>query len=266
MKTFFTILRRLLIIVCLCVMCYSGWNLWQIYQSYQEGKELYAQLSDMAVTVTEEESFPEPTQEQDPTSEETDTAEKTEIGISVDFAALKEINPDIAAWIYGPDTDISYPVVHGNDNTYYLNHLLDGSTNKNGTIFVDAQNEKGFVDQNTILYGHHMKNGTMFATLEKYREQDYYVQHPVFYLLTPEQNYQLEIFSACVVQADDEVYQKQFNSEEEYAQWLQRQVERSDVTSAVTVSDTDQIITLSTCAYDFENARYVVLARLISLG
>lgn len=269
MKQLLSVLRYLLIALCLCGICYSGWQLWQIYHTYQEGKALYAELSSRVVTETEP-STSSDVRDTPPSFEEsadqTGESSEVDIGISVDFTALKEINPDIVGWIYGPDTGISYPVVQGSDNEYYLHHLLDGTYNKNGTIFVDVQNSPGFADQNTILYGHHMKNGTMFAALEQYREQEYYEQHPVFYLLTPEGNYQLDIFSACVISANDEVYQTQFDEEDSFRLWINRQAARSDVISTVSVGEADRVITLSTCAYDFEDARYVVLARLTSLN
>lgn len=270
MKRFLAVLRYLLIALCLCGICYSGWQLWQIYHTYQEGKELYAELTSKVVTETDVSTPSEAQKDQtlpfDEGAEQDEEPGVADIGISVDFSALEEINPDIVGWIYGPDTGISYPVVQGSDNEYYLHHLLDGSYNKNGTVFVDAQNSPGFADQNTILYGHHMKNGTMFAALEQYREQEYYQQHPVFYLLTPEGNYQLDIFSACVISANDEVYQTQFAEDEDFRLWVSRQTARSDVKNTVSVGAEDRVVTLSTCAYDFEDARYVVLARLTSLS
>lgn len=266
-------LRSLLWGICLvCLLgliCYSGWNLWQIYQSYQEGKVLYSQLSDLAVTPMVPDASSSVSPSQTPSSrpaEAEDTGDGSELDIAVDFSLLQGVNPDVIAWIYGPDTGISYPVVQGQDNSYYLDHLLDGTYNGNGTIFLDVQCDRQFTDRNTILYGHHMKNGTMFAPLEQYREADYYALHPVFYLLTPDGNYRLELFSARVVPADDPVYQTQFASDEAFAQWLAQQRERSDLASSVQVTDNDRVVTLSTCAYDYEDARYVVLGKLVPLG
>lgn len=268
MKNFLSILRYLLLAVCLCVMCYSGWRLWQIYQTYQEGKDCYDELSSMVVTEAEQ-SDASSSQESSSDTPETGASTQTsdvEIGITVDFDLLQEVNSDVVAWIYGPDTMINYPVVQCDDNSYYLNHLIDRSTNSSGTIFVETQNSSDFTDQNTLIYGHHMKNGSMFAGLEQYRDQEYYQQHPFFYLLTPEQNYQLQIFSACVVSSDDEVYQITFDGEEKFLLWANRQAERSDISTGVSLTGTDRIITLSTCAYDFDNARYVVLAKLVPIG
>ncbi len=164
--------------------------------------------------------------------------EAVEIGITVDFDALLEINPDVIGWLYCPDTVINYPLVQGEDNDYYLHRLINGTPNNNGTLFVDEQNSAGFSDENTVIYGHHMRNGSMFGYLENYEQQSYYEAHPVVYLLTPEGN---------------------------YASWLAEQRTRSDFSAPVEVERGDRVVTLSTCAYDFQDARYVVLGKLVSL-
>lgn len=111
--------------------------------------------------------------------------------ISIDFEQLCQVNPDIIGWIYCEDTVINYPVLKGNDNDYYLHHTYDGTYSASGSIFVDAENADDFADSNTIIYGHHMKNGSMFASLSKWADQDYYEAHPVMWLLTPKQNYKI---------------------------------------------------------------------------
>lgn len=267
MKRFFAFLRAVLLILCICGVCFSGWKLWEIYHTNQEGRSFYQELAGRAVLQREPEPTPIPEGQklEQPGQLEQSEQPQIDIGISVDFDALREINPDLVGWIYCPDTAINYPVVQGEDNDYYLTHLLDGTTNRNGTIFADAKNSSGFVDQNTILYGHHMKSGAMFAALEGYREQTYYDQHPVLYLLTPEEDYQLQVFSAYVTSATDEVYTIQFDDEENFQRWLGRQETRSDMNSDVSVTGADRVITLSTCAYDFYDARYVVLAKLVPI-
>ncbi len=267
MKGFFSALRAFLLVLCIGGICVSCWKLWEIYHTYQEGQELYQNLT--ALVVAEVNPAAETTAEYStilPEPEAEGEIPQVALGISVDFDALRSINPEAVGWIYCPDTAINYPVVQGSDNDYYLRHLLDGTSNRNGTIFADANNSSGFADQNTILYGHHMKNGAMFASLEGYREQAYFDQHPVLYLLTPEGDYQLQVFSACVTSASDEVYTLQFGDAEDYRLWLNRQAARSDIESSVSVAETDRVITLSTCAYDFDDARYVVLAKLVPVN
>ncbi len=274
MRRLFPALRIGLLLFFLGLFCLSAWKLWHIYQMYQTGQTLYDEIAAQVVqTVPPEESStgktgirtagesaPAPEESAGQAGAETDSA-----GITVDFDTLLACSGDVAGWLYCPDTPINYPVVQGTDNDYYLHHLLDGTRNDNGTLFIDAANAAGWQDQNTVIYGHHMKNGAMFASLEHYDAQTYYDAHPVIYLLTPDGNYSLELFAGMTVAADDEVYTHTFSDPDEYLQWLARQQERSDFSSAAAVGEGDRIVTLSTCAYDFQNARYVVLGKLVSL-
>lgn len=180
--------------------------------------------------------------------------------IEVDFASLQQVNSDIVAWIYCPNTQINYPVVQGSDNAYYLNHLLDGSYNVNGTIFMDFRGAADFSDFNNILYGHHMKSGAMFANIIKYQDPKFYDTHPCMYLFTPEQNYRLDLFAGLVVSSNDGVYSSDISMD--YLQYL---IDRSTFTSPVDISTDDTIVTLSTCSYEFEDARYIVMAKLVPL-
>lgn len=104
---------------------------------------------------------------------------------TVQFDELLKTNGDVIAWIYGANTHINYPVVQGSDNDYYLRHLLDGTWNDNGSIFMDCANSADFSDQNSLIYGHNMTSGAMFSNLVKYKQQAYYDQHPYLYMLTP---------------------------------------------------------------------------------
>ena len=124
----------------------------------------------------------------------------------VDFKALQAENPDIVGWIYCKDTVIDYPVLKGEDNDQYLYHDYTGAYNIDGSIFVDAENRDGFVDSNTIIYGHHMNSGSMFAGLIKWADQDYYKKHKVIWLLTPEQDYKIQLFAGHHVDAHSEAY------------------------------------------------------------
>lgn len=180
--------------------------------------------------------------------------------IDVDFKSLQEVSDDIVGWLYCPDTQINYPVAQGSDNAYYLTHLLDGSYNVNGTIFMDFRGAEDFSDFNNVLYGHHMKSGAMFAILVKYWEQEFYDAHPCMYLLTPKQNYRLDLFAGLVVPSDDEVYSS--NVSMDHLQYL---ADNSTFTSSVDISTVNSIVTLSTCSYEFEGARYVVMAKMVPM-
>lgn len=191
---------------------------------------------------------------------------------TVQFDELLKTNGDVIAWIYGANTHINYPVVQGSDNDYYLRHLLDGTWNDNGSIFMDCANSADFSDQNSLIYGHNMTSGAMFSNLVKYKQQAYYDQHPYLYMLTPQQSYKLHLFAGVIVDAsgyildgngqvaysDCNVYQFQLTQE-----FLQQMVNHSTFRPTTGVPSADShIVTLSTCTYEFKNVRYVVLGVL----
>lgn len=149
----------------------------------------------------------------------------------------------------------------GTDNDYYLHRLVNGQKNAGGTLFMDCNNEKTFTDDNTIIYGHHMKNGSMFAGLEKYKEQSYYDAHPVLYLLTPEKSYRLVVFAGFVTASDSSVYTLQFPDGDRQS-WIEKALKQSDFQTDVQDAADEPVVTLFTCDYTYEDARYVVLGVL----
>lgn len=255
-KTTRRVLRRAsaacLIFIGLGVAVCFGWKAFRTQQEYEIGDTAYEQLSQL---VKEREK-----PEGNPASTET---EERETIPAVNLEAVKDVNRDIAAWLTSPDTVIDYPICQGEDNVYYLTHLADGTYNRNGCLFIDCDNTGDFTDDNTIIYGHHMANGKMFASLTKYAEQRYYEAHPVMYLTVGERPYKLELFSGYVTTADSSAYRITCGSEHDFAGWIRELIKKSDFkASAMTIHTTDRIVTLSTCAYDFQNARYVVHGRL----
>ena len=222
------------------------------FSAYKIGSYLVEKHKSEQVTKAAEE-FTTPVE----TDEEQTTKEPERI--SVDFDALRQQNGDVVAWLYGADTGLNYPVVQADDNDYYLYRLLDGSYNKNGTLFVDAACKADFSGRNTIIHGHHMRSGAMFGHLVEYKKQAFYDAHPYLYLMTPEQTYRVDLFAGVVVDYDAEIYQS--NLSQSYLSWC---MSHSRFTTDMAVpSDTGQrILTLSTCSYEYDNARFVVLGVL----
>ena len=182
-------------------------------------------------------------------------------GISVDFNSLIARYPGVVAYIYGPDTKIQYPVAYtSTTNDYYLNRDLDGVPNANGSIFIEHLNAPNFSDQNTILYGHHMKSGLMFAGLIKYKDPSYYYSHPYFYIYTPTQNYRLDLFAGFVCRHDDEVFATYLSQDQ-----LARMAAKSTFRSNIGIP-TGNVVTLCTCTYEFSNARYVIVGELVPIS
>lgn len=176
----------------------------------------------------------------------------------VDFARLRQINPDIVGWLYAEGMDLSYPVVQAGDNEKYLDTMFDGTKNKTGCPFLDAGNASDFSDRHSVIYAHNRKDGSMFGKLKLYKEQAFYEQHPRILLITPDARYVMEIFSGHVARSDSGAWRIAFSDDAELAQWRGIICERSSIHSDIVPEDGERILTLSTCSYEFENARYVV--------
>ena len=180
--------------------------------------------------------------------------------IKVDFDRLISKYPDVVGYIYGAYTGISYPIVQSSSNDYYIYHDLYGNLNNIGSIFMEYLNSSDFSDHNTLVYGHNMKSGLMFAHLTNYKNQQYYNAHPYFYIYTPTQDYKLNLYAGFVCEHDDEVYALSLTQSQ-----LAAMAERSTFKSNIGVP-TGQIMTLSTCSYEFNDARYVVVGELVPIN
>ncbi len=182
-----------------------------------------------------------------------------------DFERLKKEIPDLAGWICGPGTRINYPVVQGPDNAYYLNHLADQTPNRNGAVFMDWQNQRDCSDVLTVLYGHHIRGGRMFSSLEKYRSQSYYEEHPVLYFYTQEKAYQIRLFVGVVTDGAKETLPLGMKGEA-VESWLEAITARSDFQADFAPSPDGRFMALCTCTYDYADARYVVYGQLEEMG
>ncbi|MCH5192193.1 MAG: class B sortase [Oscillospiraceae bacterium] len=186
--------------------------------------------------------------------------------IAVDFPSLLQENGDIIGWLYCEDTPINYPVVQSDDNDDYLRRDLHGNYLVSGTLFVDYRCGAVGTGQNYIIYGHFMKNATMFGTLEKYKEQSYFDEHPVLYYLTSDKDYMIELFAGFVTNANADIYYPNFGDADSFEAVLQGLKAQSTFNSGISVTGEDHIVTLSTCSHDFDNARYVVFGKLTCLS
>jgi len=236
------------------IAVFAGYQLIREHRERQESADSYFDLEELI-------SFPEV-----PPSEDTDETDSTESGETepvpagpeVDFTELTSINGDCVAWIYIEGTAVNYPVVQGSDNSYYLKHLFNGKWNSAGCIFLDSRVSKDISDRHSIIYGHHMKDGTMFSGLTKYKNQSYYEEHPEGLLITPDCTYQIDFFAGYVASVEDPSWQIGFESDADFESWIKAARKRSWFTSPLSPAVTEKIITLSTCSYEFENARYVL--------
>lgn len=252
------IVCTILVLIFGCGIAFSAYQIYKIFHEYEAGQSVYEDLSEYVKLP----DTPEPPDLPAVTQPQSGEAEELAAWPQVDFGALKNINSGIVGWIYLEGSEINYPIAQSEDNSYYLKHLFDRSGNSSGCIFLDCSNASDFTDRHSIIYGHHMKNGTMFSGLDSYKSQEYYDAHPQILLLTPERNYVIEIFAGYVASVSDDSWEVGFESEDDFEDWISRAIDRSCFTSSMTPEAADRIITLSTCSYEFNNARFVLLGIL----
>lgn len=188
-------------------------------------------------------------------------------GCPVDFGGMWKTNKDVYAWITVPGTVIDYPVLqHATDNTYYLNYNIDGSYGYPGCIYTENLNTKEFTDNNTVIYGHNMKNGTMFAGLHKFEDSTFFEEHTKVYIYTPEQELTYTIFAAYVYDDRHLLYSFDFANKDVYANYLETvkgmRSMNALIREDVEVTAEDKIITLVTCIGNQPSKRLLVQAVL----
>ncbi len=180
----------------------------------------------------------------------------------VDFRALERINSDSVAWITCEGTEIDYPVVKGRDNIFYLHHLFNGEPNMLGSIFMDYRNHNDFSDKNTVIYGHNISDGSMFFSFTKYKKQEYYDKFPKIQIYTPACDFTIELFAGIVVKGDYEYVRFKFRDKHDFQNYIDSLIKKSTFKSKTSVKADDQIVTFSTCTYEFDNARYLLFGIL----
>ena len=243
------IIQNIIIIICFCSFCFFSYKIYNYNKEEREQEKLKDNLIETVVTNTSQDN------------KEDNESSKNKLPIEINFEALKNKNKDIIAWLYSEGTPINYPVVQAKDNDYYLRRLIDGTYNQAGTIFADYKNNSNFEDYNTIIYGHNMKNDTMFGTLTNYKDQEYYNEHKEMYLLTENKDFIIELFAGYTTSSESDIYNFPKTSSTN-DKLIKTALSKSTFESEIEVSNEDRIITLSTCSYDYENARYVLLGVL----
>ena len=231
-----------LMLLCIAVFLVALYKIIDIYMGYKEIDDFYNQANDDYVIQNDDGSIS-----------------------YVDLDRLVKENGDIKGWIYIEGTDISYPLLQGPDNDYYLYRTYKKEYLFAGSIFIDAANAPDLSDQHTIIYGHNMKNDSMFGTLGKFKQQDYRDQHRYIYILMPGQDWnKYEIFSAYTADIDDGTFRIFRENSEEYEKYISLATSKNMYTGIETPSSEEKIITLSTCTSDLdEQKRFVLQAILV---
>ena len=244
-----------ILLVLLGVLVFSAVKIISYLKQQADASRQQQTLEEQYTTPVKDDNDP------DNTGDNSDTVEPDPESITVDFDKLIADYPDVVGYIYCANTKIKYVIQHGKGNDYYLVHDSQGNTNNNGSIFIEELNSGSFSDGNTIIYGHNMKTGMMFAGLRNYHtDKNYYAAHPYMYIYTPSQNYKLELFAGFVCEHDDEIYSTSLTQAQ-----LEAMAAKSDFKANIGVP-TGKTVTLSTCSYEFADARYVVIGALTSIS
>lgn len=251
------ILWTVLMALSLLVVLVCGIILGRHYLGQRAAGKVYKDLKEDYVK-----KEPENEQESEEQKEEEDTGLRDDL-LVVDFESLWELNPDVYAWLEIPGTIISYPVLqHATDDAYYLNHTIDYREGRPGAIYSERYNETDFSEFIHILYGHNMRNGSMFADLHKYEDQEFLNENSEIYIYTPDRIFVYQIFAAVVTGDRHIMYLYDFSSEAGKQQYLDDLYKKTDSRNryleGVEVTTEDKILTLSTCVYGEKDRRYLV--------
>ena len=244
---------NIILIIAVGIFVFSAYKLINIYSEYHKGDKEYDSIAEEAIEIQKpaEDKKEQKNGEQKP---------KVHSSLKVDFDKLKKVNKDIVGWIQFDEPErINYPIVRGEDNDKYLTTTYEGKKNSSGAIFMDANNSGEFADRNTFIYGHNMKNGSMFGQLRKFKTKDYYEQNPYFYIYTPDgKEVKYQIFAVCIVEDTSESYTRFYNNDAEYLDYLNyvKSIARYD--TGVELNAESKIVSLSTCTNVSETQRLLV--------
>lgn len=235
------IVSNIILVIAIVVFAVSAYKLYGIFSEYNKGDKEYQKIQDLVIN----------TEKKDDTKEET---------FSVDFEKLLEMNSDVVGWIrFDEQSEINYPVVQGRDNEEYLKRTFEANTNKLGTLFVDVNNPGDFSGRNTFIYGHNMKNGSMFAQLLKYKDDSFYKEHPYFYIYTPDGKVRTyEIFSAGVVKDTSDSYIMDYADDAAFQTYIDYIKQQSAYPTSAEVTTASKIVSLSTCTNVRDDERFLV--------
>lgn len=228
-------INNILLIICILIFCVSAWKLYGYYRSYKEAKDTYNKIAKENV-------------------KKTSNNER-----KIDFEKLRSQNQDIAGWIYIKGTSIDYPIVQGKDNEEYLHQDFNKKKSSSGTIFLDKSCNKDFTSDNNIIYGHHMKNGTMFAQLLKFREKSFLKKHNEIILYTPDKTIHLKVISAYAKKAQNKI-PVTFADDKQKKEYRKKIESMSEQTIKTSNKKNQRIYTFVTCSYEKEDNRTYVHA------
>lgn len=260
------ILNAIGFVVGLLITVCSLFSLGSIFLEYHKGSAEYGALQRMVFTDTDGQSDTIAEKQVEAVSDqgtEEDAFAPEAWKVQQALGKLREENEDTVGWIAFDHLDISYPIMQCEDNVYYLNHTFSGEENSAGSIFMEAENTSDFQDCHTIVYGHNMKNLSMFGRLKKYKTEDFYQGNEYFTIYTESAVYRYQIFAFYDIPEDGDVYTIGFEADDTFQTFVDAMKKRSYYDTGVSVTKEDKVITLSTCST--EGNRFVVHGKRVEV-
>lgn len=254
---------KLILAVSLILVVVASVNIVKLTMEYQKGISEYKELENYVQVVEASKELPA---KQEEAVEEVEEVKESLIPISVevDFTALEAINEDLVGWIYYEPLDINYPIVRGDDNEHYTHYTFEQETNASGAIFMDSLNKPDMSNYNTIIYGHNMRNGTMFGSLKKLlSDESIITENPYFYVFREDKAYMYEIVSVYITGQASDTYNL-IGDEEEQKEYIDHIKSSSTWYWDKELVSSDKIVTLSTCHGLHSNNRTIVHGVLIA--
>ena len=258
-----------LIVLLVAGMAFAGYQLGSIFMNYHRDRSAYSELASNAISeLPVRTAAPEDAN----AGEEGQAPSVTEITvsqvpISVDWDYLRSVNSDVVGWLYCPGTIINYPVVQNPDNEFYLKHGFDRQSNVSGAIFADAGSVIGSPSSNLVIYGHNMKDKSMFGSFQAYVNESYCNENPSLYLLTPDRAYRIDLFGAHIKEGTVDNFPTFFGSTEAYQSYLDRVTSSFYWIKRDVINTNYQLVTLTTCtsASGYSDARLLIQGVLIPI-
>ena len=247
-------------------MIFAAWRLSSFLLNYHRDRSAYNELASSATTILAQPT--EQTEEAEVVSGSvTGGRVVSELPLSVDWEYLRGLNSDIVGWLYCPDTIINYPVVQSEDHEFYLTHGFDKNPNTSGALFADRNSVLGIEQSNYIIYGHNMKDESMFGTFKNYVNQSYYEQHPTLYYLTPNGSYRIDLICAHVVESTYDNFPGYFSNLGDYQSYINQIASEAFWINYDLITTEYQLMTLSTCtsAAGYDDARFVVHGMMVPI-
>jgi len=282
--------RMILTVVLVIVFAVSGGMVLKKFMEYRAGEETYSEVEKLVGIEVDAQEGAQQTGENQPETDDQQQAEDPDsvqqsddkekdnkkeekkqnplpkVSVdnlkNLDLSALQKVNKDVMGWIIIPGAGISYPLMNGDDNSYYLNRTWDRQWNTMGAIFLEAECSSKLTDFNTIIYGHNMRNTTMFSNLKKYVKKSYWKNAPYVYIATEKGVYRYDIFAAYEVEVEGHVFWLDIEDETLKQKFIDRSLEMSELSTGIVPTVSDKILTLSTCTGNGHEKRMVVQAVL----